>query len=101
MPADCLSYKETNYFTPLITDYLDRKEELKEFYHRFPNLANFKEQIEEKQASFTKDKREVLVKALREQYSKLEVSPQVTANIDSLLQENTFTVTTGHQLNLF
>ena len=101
MPADCLSYKETNYFTPLITDYLDRKEELKQFYHRFPTLENFKEQIEEKQAAFTKDKRETLVKALREQYSQLEVSAQVSSNIDSLLQENTFTVTTGHQLNLF
>lgn len=101
MPADALSYKETNYFTKLITDYLEQKDELKQFYNRFPTLENFKGQIEEKQAVFTKDKREVLVKALREQYSQLEVSGEVSANIDSLLQENTFTVTTGHQLNLF
>src|SRR5690606_25268322 len=101
MPADCLSYKETNYFTPLITDYLDRKEELKQFYHRFPTLENFNAQIQEKQATFTRSNREVLVNALREQYSNLEVSKEVSANLDSLLLENTFTVTTGHQLNLF
>src|SRR5690606_21269725 len=28
-------------------------------------------------------------------------SPQLTANLEALLQENTFSITTGHQLNLF
>ncbi|QED37604.1 bacillithiol biosynthesis cysteine-adding enzyme BshC [Antarcticibacterium arcticum] len=101
MPSDCLSYKETNYFSPLITDYLDQKEELKQFYNRFPSLENFGKQIEEKKSAFSLHNREVLVKALQEQYSNLEISSTVSSNIDSLLQENTFTVTTGHQLNLF
>lgn len=101
MPADCLSYKETNYFSRLITDYLEQKEELKPFYNRFPLLENFLPQIEEKQADFSLEKREVLVKVLKEQYSNLEISSTVSTNIDSLLQDNTFTVTTGHQLNLF
>src|SRR5690606_11938825 len=101
MPSDCLSYKETNYFTDLIIDYLDQKEDLKQFYNRFPSLENFENQIEEKKVSFTAEKREVLVKVLKEQYSNLEVSPQLTANLEALLQENTFSITTGHQLNLF
>lgn len=101
MPADCLSYKETNYFSSLITNYLDQKEELKKFYHRFPNLENFKDQIEEKNAFFTSEKREVLVNALRKQYQNTEISAEVEININALLQPNTFTVTTGHQLNLF
>ncbi len=101
MPKDCLSYKETNYFTNLIIDYLDEKEALKPFYNRFPKLDNFKAQIEEEQAFFTTEKRAVLVRELKRQYEKLEVSEAVSKNIESLSQENTFSVTTGHQLNLF
>src|SRR5690606_2497431 len=101
MPADCLSYKETNYFSSLITNYLDQKEELKQFYNRFPSIENFKDQIEEKNAFFTAEKRIVLVNSLRKQYQGTEISAEVEMNISALLQENTFTVTTGHQLNLF
>ncbi len=101
MPKDCLSYKETNYFTSLIIDYMDEKEALKPFYNRFPKLNNFKAQIEEKHAFFTTEKRAVLVRELRHQYEKLEVSEAVSKNIESFSQENTFSVTTGHQLNLF
>jgi len=101
MPKDCLSYKETNYFTSLIIDYLDEKEALKPFYNRFPKLNNFKAQIEEEQAFFTTEKRAVLVRELKRQYGNLEVSESVSKNIESLSQENTFSVTTGHQLNLF
>lgn len=101
MPSDCLSYKETNYFSRLITDYLDQKDELKQFYNRFPKLENFKDQIDEKGTFFTTEKRNVLVKSLRKQYQNLELSAEVETNLQSLLQNNTFTVTTGHQLNLF
>ncbi len=101
MPADCLSYKETNYFSSLITDYLDQKVELKQFYNRFPALENFKEQIDEKSKFFTSEKRKVLVNSLRKQYLDLKLSAEVEANLESLLQNNTFTITTGHQLNLF
>ncbi|MCF4101024.1 bacillithiol biosynthesis cysteine-adding enzyme BshC [Gillisia sp. M10.2A] len=101
MPTDCLSYKETNYFSNLITDYIEQKEELKSFYHRFPVLENFEAQTAEKKSSFTVEKRTVLVAALKRQYSGINVSDTVANNIDSLANENTFTVTTGHQLNLF
>jgi len=100
MPTDCLSYRETNYYSSLISDYLDEKEELKPFYHRFPSIANFEAQIEKKKL-FSADKREVLVKVLEQQYSKIEKGEEVSANIKALLKEDTFTVTTGHQLNLF
>jgi len=41
--------------------------------------------------------REVLTAALKRQYAGMENLP----DLDALLQENTFTVTTGHQLNIF
>jgi bacillithiol biosynthesis cysteine-adding enzyme BshC len=101
MPKDCLSYKETNYFTNIIIDYLDEDEHLKAFYNRFPNLDNFREQIQEKKVFFTAEKRAVLVRELKHQYEILEVSDSVSKNIASFSKENTFSVTTGHQLNLF
>ena len=101
MPADCLSYKETNYFTRLITDYLEQKDEIKEFYHRFPAIENFGAQIEEKKESFSANNRQVLVEVLQEQYKELVVSQAVLENIQLLNEENTFSITTGHQLNLF
>lgn len=101
MPADCISYRETNYFSQLISDYLDEKEELKSFYNRFPKPENFKGQIQEKKQSFSPSKREMLVRVLEKQYANLEPNQEVATNVHSLLNDNTFTITTGHQLNLF
>lgn len=101
MPTECLSYKETNYYSNLITDYLDEKEVLKPFYNRFPTLENFKEQIEEKRTYFTLEKRKLLVEVLKNQYAGVQTSEAVQNNINSFSEENTFSVNTGHQLNLF
>ena len=101
MPTDCISFRDTNYFSSLICDYLDEKDTLKPFYNRFPKLENFKAQIEEKQAGFTSQARTVLVKALNKQYENAEVSNLTQNHINLLEQANTFTVVTGHQLNLF
>ena len=101
MPTDCLSYSETNYFSALILDYLSQKTELKDFYNRFPDTENFKVQISEKKANYDHSIRKDLVKVLNEQYSALETSEKVQGNIELLGSENTFTVITGHQLNLF
>jgi len=101
MPTDFISFRDTNYFSSLICDYLDQKELIKPFYNRYPKLENFKSQIEEKQSSFQKSTRTVLVNSLKTQYQKLEVSNLTRQNIELLHHENTFTITTGHQLNLF
>ncbi|MFI1771419.1 bacillithiol biosynthesis cysteine-adding enzyme BshC [Thalassobellus citreus] len=101
MQTDCISFKKTGYFSSLICDYLEEKLELKPFYERFPIIENFKTQIEEKQASFQLQSRTALVEALSNQYKTLEASELTLQHIKSLQLENTFTVTTGHQLNLF
>lgn len=101
MPTDCIPFKDTGYFSTLITDYLSEKEELKSFYNRFPKLQNFKFQIEEKQASFPSENRKILAETLIEQYQSFDTSLQTLNNIEALRKDNTFTVTTGHQLNLF
>ncbi|NQX86032.1 MAG: bacillithiol biosynthesis cysteine-adding enzyme BshC [Flavobacteriaceae bacterium] len=101
MPSDCIPFKDTNYFSPLICDYLDQSQELEPFYHRFPILENFENQITEKQNSYTKETRSVLVDALKKQYAKTQTSQATLKHLEYLAQSNTFTVTTGHQLNLF
>ncbi|WP_372754686.1 bacillithiol biosynthesis cysteine-adding enzyme BshC [Mariniflexile sp.] len=101
MPDDCISFKKTGYFSSLICDYLDEKPELKPFYNRFPKLENFKAQIIEKQESFKEQSRVVLVESLEKQYQNIESSKATLENLKSLKAENTFTITTGHQLNLF
>lgn len=101
MPTDHLPFKDTNYFSSLICDYLDEKEALRPFYNRFPNLENFEKQIEEKQQNYKKEHRAGLVKAIMGQYEDLSISSMTLTNIDLLKHGTTFTVTTGHQLNLF
>ena len=101
MPIDCISYSETNYFSKLILDYLDKKEELSPFYNRFPEIGNFEAQIKEKQQSFSAENRQVLVESLQKQYEGFDVSEATLANIQALSKDTTFTITTGHQLNLF
>ena len=96
-----IPYSQTGYFSKLMIDYLNRENQLKPLYNRFPTLENFKEQIEEKQNNFPAAHRRVLASSLKKQYRNVAISEKTTANIQLLEQQNTFTVVTGHQLNLF
>ena len=100
---DCtqIPYKETGYFSKIMLDYLEEKESIKPFYHRFPSIENFEAQIQEKSGSFPLENRKVLVSALEHQYQNIDVSTLTQQNINDLVLPNTFTITTGHQLNLF
>ncbi|MDQ7916835.1 bacillithiol biosynthesis cysteine-adding enzyme BshC [Mesonia sp. MT50] len=99
--ADCIAYQDTNYFSSFMTDYLAQKESLTDFYEHFPKLENFKKQVDLKQENYSVSTRKVLVSSLREQYKDTQISAKSQENIELLTQENTFTITTGHQLNLF
>ena len=101
MPSDCISYQKSGYFSKLIIDYLDEKASLQPFYNRFPRLENFEAQILEKQKNYNHSNRKTLVSQLELQYKGLKTSSLTKKNIANLAFENTFTITTGHQLNLF
>ncbi|MEZ4811440.1 MAG: bacillithiol biosynthesis cysteine-adding enzyme BshC [Allomuricauda sp.] len=101
MEVDCIPFRETGYFSKLICDYLDQRSELKPFFNRFPKIENFKDQIAEKKGNYPVANRKVLVEALHGQYKGFLLSKSTQNNIDSLHQKGTFTVVTGHQLNLF
>ena len=103
MKADCIPYKDTGYFSNIILDYLNEKSKIESFYSYNPTIKGFKEAIDKRH--FSDSNREILVEALRNQYQndsiKLKSDSPVTINIDSLINSNTFSVTTGHQLCLF
>lgn len=101
MQAEGIPFRETGYFSPLITDYLAQDPGLEPFYHRFPEIHAFGAQIREKQASYPAENRPVLCRVLEEQYAGFDLSEATRRNLDTLRQPNTFTVVTGHQLNLF
>ncbi len=101
MPTDCITYQNSGYFTPLMNDYLNQKPELQLLYNHIPTIENFEKQIIEKQNNFNDKSRKTLVSVLQNQYQNIETSGLTQQNISSLSQPNTFTVTTGHQLNLF
>ncbi|MEL0456977.1 bacillithiol biosynthesis cysteine-adding enzyme BshC [Flavobacteriaceae bacterium SZ-1-7] len=101
MQQNFIPFYKTGYFSSLICDYLDEKSQLNLFYNRFPKIENFKLQIEEKELSFKNESRSVLVESLKKQYQNLETSKNTLQNIERLKSETTFTITTGHQLNLF
>ncbi|MEQ9287144.1 MAG: bacillithiol biosynthesis cysteine-adding enzyme BshC [Cyclobacteriaceae bacterium] len=97
MKVEKIDLEETNAFSPFFLDYISNNKKLAPFYGQRPEIGNFQTQIDQK--VFTADQRKVLHDTLRDQYS--ETHPVVQRNIDSLLSQNTYTVTTGHQLNIF
>ncbi len=101
MEVDCIPFQQTGYFSPLLCDYLEEKEGLRPFYNRFPHLENFEGQLLEKSASFQHKNRPSLVRALQRQYDGFEVTTATKSRITALADKETFTVVTGHQLNLF
>lgn len=101
MQVQKITFPETNSFSSFFLDYIGKNDQLKEFYNRFPNISNVNKQLTEKAASFPDHNRQVLVETLQSQYKDLVLHESVTGNIASLGNAKTFTITTGHQLNIF
>lgn len=61
---------------------------------------NFAQQIQSKQANLSDNQRDLLVKELQKKYDSIDNNSAVLNNIELLKKQNTFTITTGHQLSL-
>lgn len=94
-----VDFDKTNQFSKIFLDYINNKSQLQPFYGLAPTVENFQKQISEK--SFSSEQRKILCQALTKQYEGFTIDQAVTHNINALKKENTFTVTTGHQLNIF
>ncbi len=100
MKATYIDYSETQSFSPAVLGYLDGKPEYDSFISYRPNLEGFTALLKNKNVIAD---RQVLLKVLKEQYREIELQENslVGRNIESLSGESTYTITTGHQLNLF
>ena len=101
MKVTNIPFQKTGFFSKTMSDYLEKNESIKPYYNNFPDINGFHNQIEEKRKNFRLQSRLVLVDALKNQYQNFDTSENSINNIELLKQQNTFTVTTGHQLNLF
>ena len=110
--ATPIAYRATGLFSNLVNDYMESKGEAASFVNYTPNIEGYKKAIEQR-ASFPTN-RKVLVEVLQSQYTQLAKDTNassllnnqvafklVNENVSLLLQENTFTVTTAHQPNIF
>ncbi len=103
MDVDCISYKDTGFFSPTVIDYLNDTPDLRSFYSHRPTLEGFAELFNHKKVIAD---RQLLARVLTDQYfdngkAKSRNSVIAAKNIELLISANTFTVTTGHQLNIF
>ncbi|KQT22942.1 bacillithiol biosynthesis cysteine-adding enzyme BshC [Chryseobacterium sp. Leaf405] len=94
-----ISFHDIESIPQLIKDFLNH--DIEGFEESTFSLDNFKKQIHLKQNSFTSDQRNVLSSIFDKQLSGLTLSSKQIENIENLRGPNTFTITTGHQLNLF
>ncbi len=122
--ATPISYRATGLFSGLVNDYLEAKGTAQSFVEYNATIDGYKKAIEQR-ASFPTN-RKVLVEVLQNQYTQLakevndasvlnsnnnnelhnslntkEAFKLVNDNLSLLLKENTFTVTTAHQPNIF
>ncbi len=97
--ADFLSYQQTGYFSKIVTDYLSQNSLLQSFYQHPFNLEGIKSSIAERKKFNTN--RQLLAAQLQLQYLSIEAPERVKQNITALADENTFTICTAHQPNIF
>jgi bacillithiol biosynthesis cysteine-adding enzyme BshC len=98
MEVQYIDYDETGCFSTTVNRLLAKDEKIKPFINQFPDLKSFEKIISERKFN---GNRTELVEVLKSQYLNLSTSELVLQNIKSLKNENTFTITTGHQLNIF
>ena len=92
------SFEAFGFSSQAIRDLVANKVTVSPFVDTFFSLDNLKVQARKKR--FTTQQRALLVGALQNQNKALQLSASSKANIDLLANENTVTITTGHQLNL-
>ncbi|HNQ61143.1 MAG TPA: bacillithiol biosynthesis cysteine-adding enzyme BshC [Bacteroidia bacterium] len=97
-----ISLIKTGIFDELILDYLKNDEKIRSFYAQTPDPEGLSAKMISR-PDFPIN-RSILVNSLQSQYKDLTGLPNfeaVSRNIEALKDENTFTICTGHQLNIF
>jgi bacillithiol biosynthesis cysteine-adding enzyme BshC len=101
MKADCstLSYAETGAFTKLANDYVAGAEAIKPFYQHPVSYEGLNTAITARKKFATP--RKILQDVFTEQYAAIGLNALQQQHLGALYNENTFTIVTAHQPNLF
>jgi bacillithiol synthase len=94
-----LSHLQTNAFTQIVLDYVNNDDKLKPLFAHNPSIENIEKAIAAKQKQ--QIDRTALVAGLQAQYQQIEMAELLQNNIIALANENTFTICTAHQPNIF
>jgi len=97
--ASFLPYVQTGYFSKMILDYINQDPLIQPYYQHPVSLDGVKASIAARK-KFKTD-RKLLVTVLQKQYAAVTPCESVSRNIELLLNENTFTICTAHQPNIF
>ena len=92
-----IPFESINAFSSMDKAYVSKAKDLDSFYKYEPTLESFEKIFIDKKQSHPTD-RKLLHAALTQQYQQLGIDRK--SMIDSLLDDNTFTVTTAHQPSL-
>ncbi|MFL2620273.1 MAG: bacillithiol biosynthesis BshC [Flavobacteriaceae bacterium] len=95
-----IEYDKVNAFSNLLIDYNLNNSHFSDLISNFPTLDNLNKQISFKSKNYNNQFRESLVKEIGNQYKGIKLSEIQKQNINKLLEKDTYTITTGHQLNL-
>ncbi len=94
-----IGFSRAGILPPLVNDYIGGREAISSLAKYPFQFASFKNVITDKSKDNTE--RKLLVDVLKSQYAGIPVTQHVADNIQSLLSDNTFTVTAAHQPCLF
>lgn len=101
MKRKLIDRRDTHFFSNAANDLVYNQEKLSEFIDTPFSKDAVSGQIEKKSKEFSDEKRLSISNFFMSKYEKVESSDVTQSNIRSLKDSNTFTITTGHQLNLF
>ena len=93
------TFDEFKFSSTLIRDLVAEKIAISSFISRPFSMENLHQQAQDR--VFDAESRTVLVQQLIAQNEGVSLSNQTCENIELLKQSNSFTITTGHQLNLW
>ncbi|MBN09467.1 MAG: bacillithiol biosynthesis cysteine-adding enzyme BshC [Flavobacteriaceae bacterium] len=100
MKVNKIAYSNIGIFSEFIQDYLNENKSLKSIVTSFPNVDSLLYQAKLKSKQFSNNQRSILSSVLIRQYGNVLKSKIINKNLNSISDQNTLTITTGHQLSL-
>ena len=91
----------TNHLPKITNEYINNKDQISCFFNRKNDVENYYDQILEKKSNYDEKLRKILTSVLESNYQNVSNNFKQIQSINKLEKSNTYTITTGHQLNLF